>query len=334
MRIAITGGSGSLGSELIRQLAEKGADRIVTLTRDEHKRGALAKKYRWHPGVKVYAGDIRDEARLRDVFSGCEIVVHAAARKVVSGHFDEPREMYLTNVAGTINVLQAARAAGVRKVLFISSDKAVEPINVYGVSKALAEYQVLSENARCFAEGMRCSVVRYGNVLASNGSVVKIWRQLRREQKPLPISDPNMTRFWWTIEDAAETVMAAVDAMRGGEIMLPLMKAAPLTDLAEAIAPGAETEIMGIRPGGEKFHEKMVSEEEIRRARYHNNWIVVPPLDSDELWDRSAWLGKPVAPDFTYQSDTWGSRWAVDDLVDALGLGMSEFGKGEMRCAS
>lgn len=314
MRVCVTGGTGSLGSALIARLASRGADRIVTLSRDEHKRAALQAAYRWHPGVKVYAGDIRDRDRLVDIFAGCEYVVHAAARKVVCGHFDEPREHHLTNVVGTVNVLGAARAAGVRKVLFISSDKAVEPINVYGVSKALAEHQVVSENARCFADGMRCSVVRYGNVLGSNGSVIKVWRALRAEQKPLPVSDPCMSRFWWTIEEAAETVLRAIEQMRGGEILLPAMKAAPLGDLLEAVAPDAEITVTGIRQGGEKMHETLISEEEVRRARIYNGWAVIPPADSDELWDRTPWLGDPVEDTFTYRSDTWPERWSVEEL--------------------
>ena len=314
MRIAITGGTGSLGSSLIAKLAQSGADRIVTITRDEHRRAALQAKYDWQQAVKVYAGDIRDEARLRDVFAGCECVIHAAARKVVSGHYDEPPEMLKTNVIGTVNVLSAARHAGVRKILFISSDKAVHANNVYGTSKSFAEQLVISENARCFAEGTRASVIRYGNVIASNGSVVKLWRALAERGEPLPISDERMTRFWLALPDAADFVLRAVSDMRGGEILVPYIRAAPLTRLLEAVAPDAKTFEIGIRPGGEKLHEVLLSEDELRRAKRKNGWYLVPPVDGPELWDRSPWLGEPTGDDFSYCSKDWPDQWTVEEL--------------------
>ena len=330
MRIAITGGTGSLGSELIAQLAHEGADRIVTVTRDEHRRGALQERYADHPGVKVYAGDVRDETRLRDVFDGCEVVVHAAAPCPVEFEQpsrsppgllqgQEPREMLLTNVIGTANVLSAARHARVRKVLFISSDKAVHANNIYGTSKALAEALVLSENARCFAEGMRCSVIRYGNVLGSNGSVLKLWASLAERGQSLPVSSTKMTRFWLTIETAAAYVRRAVNDMRGGEVLVPRIKAAPLVRLLEAVAPGAETRELGIRPGGEKLHEVLLSEDELRRVLVKNQWLVVPPVDGPELWDRSPWLGGRPGSGFSYSSDTWPEQWSVEELREALG---------------
>ncbi len=323
MRIALTGGTGSLGTALIERLARGGADRIVTVTRDEHRRAALQAKYEWHPGVKVYAGDVRDTDRMRDVFAGCEVVIHAAARKVVSGHYDEPREMLLTNIQGTANVLAAARYANVGRVLFISSDKAVAPINVYGMSKAYAERLVISENARSFAGGTRCSVVRYGNVLASNGSVVKIWREKAERGEPLTVTDDRMTRFWWTIGDAADAALRAVAQMKGGEVLVPKLKAAPLTRLLEAVMsegwtlPGLIPNT-GIRPGGEKLHESLLDEEELRRALERNDWYVVPPLDNSDLWDRTPWLGEPVPEGFTYDSNTWPEQWSVDELRELL----------------
>ena len=319
MRVAITGGSGSLGQALLARLAKSGADRIVAFSRDEQKRSALQAKYAWNPAVKVYAGDVRDTDRMRDIFSGCECVIHAAARKVVSGHYDEPREMHLTNLMGTENVLAAARHANVGKVLFISSDKSVGAINVYGISKAFAERVVIAENARSFDGGTRCSVIRYGNVLASNGSVVKVWREKAERGEPLPISDRRMTRFWWTVDDAADAVLQAVADMKGGEVLVPRLKAAPLTRLLEAVAPGAETVEIGIRPGGEKMHETLLDEEELRRVLCRNDWLIVPPLDNEDLWDRTPWLGDKVSEDFTYQSDTWPDQWTVEELQGVLG---------------
>ncbi len=323
MRIAITGGTGSLGGALIKRLARSGADRIVTMSRDEQRRLNLQRMYEWQPAVKCYAGDVRDEDRLRDVFAGCEVVVHAAARKVVTGHFDEPREMLKTNVEGTANVLAAARHAGCAKVLFISSDKAVEPTNVYGVSKAMAEFLVVSENARCFSRGMRCSVIRYGNVLGSTGSVVKVWKEAAASGEALKISDRRMTRFWLPIDEAAGLVLRALQDMRGGEVLVPRLKAAPLMRLMEAVGGTSELEVedVGIRPGGEKMHEKLLDEDELRRARMRQDWIMVPPVDSPDLWDRNPWLGEGLPEGFEYRSDTWPEQWTVEELRAVLSKG-------------
>lgn len=321
MRVAITGGTGSLGSALIARLVDDGADRIVTMSRDEHKRLAMQSRYRDAPAVKVYAGNVRDEDRMVDVFAGCETVIHAAARKVVSGHHDEPREMLLTNVVGTANVLAAARRAGVRRVLFISSDKAVHANNPqpYGVSKAMAETLVIAENARSYASGMRSSILRYGNVLASNGSVVRVWRQRVAAGLPLLLSDERMTRFWLTLDDAVDYVLLAERHMRGGEVFVPVLRAAPVKDLLEAVAPGARYTVTGIRPGGEKLHEQLLSEDEARRARQWKEWILVPPTDTDDLWDRRPWPGEPLDEGVLYRSDVWPMRLSVDGLREMIG---------------
>lgn len=320
MRVAITGGTGSLGSTIIAKLVrDGGADRIVTFSRDEQKRLALQAQYRDHPGVKVYAGDVRDERRLTDIFHGCDAVIHAAARKVVSGHHDEPREMHQTNVLGTLNVVQAARDAGVRKLLFVSSDKAVHAENVYGVSKALAEHLVISENARSYSQGLRMSVIRYGNVLGSNGSVLRLWRQCMDRGERLPITSIEMTRFWLTLEQAAGFVLQALGNLRGGEVFLPCIKAAPLTALAGALADGLEFMETGIRTGGEKLHEELLSADEARRTVERHGFYVVTPAQSSESWDMARWEGTPVRPGFTYRSDTWPLVWSADNLRMLIG---------------
>lgn len=323
MRIAITGGTGSLGGALIRRLSQNGAERIVTCSRDEQKRLALQAQYQWHQGVKVYAGDIRDTGRLADIFNGCEVVIHAAARKVVSGHHDEPREMLQTNVVGTQNVIAAAREAQVRKLLFISSDKAVHPQNVYGISKAMAEHLVISENARSWSRGLRCSIIRYGNVLASNGSVVRVWRQQLAAQQPLGLTDVRMTRFWLTLEQAAEFVLAAVGDLRGGEIFVPDLKSAPLTNIARALMEDNSTPEFistGIRPGGEKLHEELISGDEATRAVFRNRFYIIPPTLTADSWDAAPWLGDKAAyiAECGYRSDSWPHRWTVPELRQLL----------------
>lgn len=318
MRIAITGGTGSLGSALIRRLAASGAERIVTFSRDEQRRLALSAEMSWHPGVKVYAGDVRDAGRMADIFHGCDVVVHAAARKVVNGHHDEPREMLQTNVLGTQHVISAARQAHVPKLLFISSDKAVHPENVYGVSKAMAEHLVVSENARSYPQGGRMAVLRYGNVIASNGSVVKLWRQCVAAREPLPVTDGDMTRFWLTLADAVELVMLAIAQMRGGEIFVPILRAAPLHRLADAVAEDLPRRATGIRSGGEKLFEELLSADEARRAVRRNGFFVVTPTKGMDSWDTTPWLGDPLPPGFTYRSDTWPDQWSVEDLRTLL----------------
>lgn len=321
MRVAITGGTGSLGSALIARLAREGADRIVAFSRDEQKRLALQQQYRGHPGVKVYAGDVRDPDRLRDIFHGCEVVIHAAARKVVSGHHDEPRELLHTNVLGTQYVLDAALHAGVGRVLLISSDKAVHAENAYGMSKALAEQLVISANAQGWPRGRRSSVIRYGNVLGSNGSVVRAWRPLAERGLPLPLSDARMTRFWLTLDMAVTHVLGAVAMMRGGEVFVPQLKAAPLTAVGEALLGDGSTPeflITGIRVGGEKLYEELVSADEARRAVVRNGFVVIPPPFSVDLWDAQPWLGEEVSDGFEMRSDTWPDRWTRAELAALL----------------
>lgn len=336
MRIAITGGSGYLGRALLTRLTRDGADRIVTLTRDEQRRDKLARQFGWHPGFRVYAGDVRDLGRLTDIFSGCEAVIHAAARKVVTGHPDEPEEMLKTNVIGTGNVIEAARIAGCRKLVVVSSDKAVAPVNVYGVSKAMAEHLAVMANARTFGHGLRVGVVRYGNVLGSTGSVLEKWREQLAQGRPIEVSDQRMTRFWITKGQAVDLVLSVVANLRGGEIVVPVLPAAPLMRLAEALTDidrnvvplcdvpmerGA-TSTNGYTPrqGGEKLHEELLSTVELRRAVRvpGTNRIVVPPFQHDEMWDRGAWLGEPVDPDVPYSSDTWPQQLTVDGIRDLL----------------
>lgn len=316
MRIAISGGSGFLGRALIQRLTQEGADRIVTFTRDEHRRTALQQEFGFHPGFRVYAGDVRDASRLVDILHGCEVCVHAAARKVVTGHPDEPLEHVKTNVLGTINMLEAARAAGCRKFVFISSDKAVAAINAYGKTKAIAEDLVIMANAQTHASGLRCGCVRYGNVLGSTGSVLVKWRQQHAAGQPLTVSDPHMTRFWLTRSQAVDLVLKALSNLRGGEIVVPDLPAAPIITLAEAVAgenftcvpvTDAPTERSGHGPrqGGEKMHEELLSAAEIRRARRHNGYFVVPPNQHAEMWDAAPWLGEHIHSDTVYRSDVW-----------------------------
>lgn len=333
VRVAITGGSGFLGRALIERLTADGADRIVTLTRDEQRRAQLQAEWGWHPGFRVYAGDVREGgSRLADIFHGCEAVIHGAARKVVSGHPDEPDEMLATNIEGTKNVVEAARDAGCQKLVFVSSDKAVYPINTYGKSKAFAEELVTAANARTLRSGLRCGAVRYGNVLGSTGSVIVKWRAQLAAGKPLTVSHGAMTRFWITRGQAVDLVLAALANLRGGEIVVPYLPAASIETLARAVGGDAvrlapvddvPTEPNGIRQGGEKIHEELLNDAEVRRAHRINGdgRIVIPPFQHAEMWDDRPWMGTPLPPETVYRSDVWQWQLSVAEMRGLLESG-------------
>lgn len=319
-RICVTGGSGALGRALIARLIQDGAERIVTFTRCQHKRDALTREFGHYPGItdRIYWHDLGDIDRLERTFTGCEMVVHAAAAKVVGAHPDEPEGLLRTNAIGTENVIKAAERAGVRKLLVISSDKAVQPTNAYGISKAKAEQIAVAANAHSWPRGCRVSALRYGNVIGSTNSVTLHWRAAAAAGRPLTLSDPRMTRFWVTLEQAVEFVLRALEMMRGGEIFVPHIPAAPILTLAEAITVGPLIYVeTGIRPGGEKLHESMLSEDEVRRARRWRGFYVVPP--ALRTWDATPWPGEPVPADLLYRSDVWSWQLSCDDMRALLG---------------
>ena len=322
MRVCVTGGSGFLGRALLRRFCDGHAERVVTVTRDEQKRVALDREFGDHPGFRVYAGDVRDAERLVDLFSGCDSVVHCAARKIVNAHPDEADEMIRTNLVGTQNVAHAARTAGVQKVLFISSDKAVHPeTQTYGLSKALAERFIVAYNARAHAGGLRLSVLRYGNVVGSTGSVVVHWRAQHASGEPLKLSDERMTRFWLSVSQAVDFVLCSLTTMRGGEVIVPDVPAAPITRLAEAVIGLApKFNMTGIRHGGEKLHEQLLTDDEVRRARRLRGMFIVPPdVPHQWHWDGSRWLGEPVPADMVYRSDVWRQA-SIDELRAMIGM--------------
>jgi UDP-N-acetylglucosamine 4,6-dehydratase/5-epimerase len=325
MRVAITGASGSLGRALLTRLTHTGgADRIVAFSRDEQKRAALVRDFGWHPGVRVFSGDVRDAERLLDLFHGCEAVVHGAARKVVTAHPDEPEEMLKTNILGSMNVITAARHAGVQKVVVVSSDKAVRAENSYGVSKAMMEHLAINANARTIPVGLRVGVVRYGNVLGSTGSVVERWREQLANLIPLSVSNPEMTRFWVSMPQAVDLILYALANLRGGEVVVPHLPAASIGTLVKAVAgedystaplSDAPMERGGVgRQGGEKVHEELLSAAEVRRCVRRNGYYVVPPYQHEEMWDARPWVGDPVPPDLIYRSDVWGWQATTEEL--------------------
>ena len=311
--VLITGGTGSFGKSFIRHLLdEHDPKRIVIFSRDELKQYEARQLFNDDPRLRWFIGDIRDRDRLMRAMYQVEYVVHAAALKQVDTAEYNPFEFVKTNIQGSQNVIDAAIDSGVKKVVALSTDKASSPINLYGATKLVGDKLFVSANHYAAHHPARFAVVRYGNVMGSRGSVVPFFRKLAQEGKPLPITDKRMTRFWISLDAAVKFVVDSFEMMQGGELYVPRIPSMRIMDLAEAIAPGAETYEMGLRPG-EKLHEEMISFEEGRRALQMDTryvlqptiatWGYTPPVD-----------GKPVANDFSYQSNTNDQWLSVDDM--------------------
>jgi UDP-N-acetylglucosamine 4,6-dehydratase/5-epimerase len=285
--VLITGGTGSLGHELARQLLASTNDpiRIVVYSRDEQNQEAMRHHFNDHPVLRFFLGDVRDADRLTMALRGIDTVIHAAALKIVPKCEYDPEECVKTNVVGTMNIINACIAAGVRRAILTSTDKAVNPINLYGATKLTAEKLFVAANHLSGSpggQGCAFSVVRYGNVVNSRGSVIPLWNGLAEDGKPLPITHPDMTRFWITLDQAGDFLLSMLDCMRGGEIFVPRLPAFRLIDLASCIAT-VGTEIVGIRPG-EKIHETLIASDEIRVAKLEGDlftivpsWVELPP---------------------------------------------------------
>ncbi len=299
--VVLTGGTGSLGRALAARLLATGARRVTVFSRDEFKQHEMRREFR-DARLSFAVGDVRDERALREAFAGAGIVVHAAALKQVPVGEIHPLEAIQTNALGTSNVVEAALAARVRRVLAVSSDKAVHPVNVYGATKLLAERVVLQANSRRDRRAARFSCVRYGNVLGSRGSIIP---ELKRQRAAgvITLTDPATTRFWWRLEEAASFVMRCAEAMKGGEIFVPRMRASLLTDLVRAVAPGAAVRVAG-RRAGDKIHELLVSRDEAPFTAQRHGMLVITP------WKRPA--GRPFREE-EYSSAS-APRFSVAEL--------------------
>ena len=275
--ILITGGTGSWGKEFVRHvLSNHKPRRIAVFSRDELKQFDMAHEFSdAYPDspMRYFIGDVRDEARLKSAFMGVDIVIHAAALKQVPTAEYNPFEAVKTNINGTQNVINAAIACHVKKVIFLSTDKAVEPCNLYGCTKAVAEKLIV--NANLYSDHSRFSVVRYGNVMGSRGSVIPYFKGLGEKGKPIPITDVEMTRFWITLPQAVEFVIRSLEDMVKGEIFVPKLPAMSIVRLAHAIVHKPEFTIIGIRPG-EKVHEKLVSKNEKNVLLEKDRFVILP----------------------------------------------------------
>lgn len=315
--VLITGGAGSFGRAFVRRLLETNAsERICVYSRGEHAQEAMAREFAPldpHGKLRFRIGCVRDKDRLEMAMRGVDVVVHAAALKVVPICEADPIEAVKTNVIGTQNVIEAALRTGVEKVMFISTDKAPAASTLYGSTKQCAERLVVAANVYSGDLPTRFACVRYGNVVGSNGSIYPVFKKMVSDGATfLPITDARMTRFFWTLDEAVDFTKSSIDMMRGGEVFIPKIKSRRIVDIAHEIAPHLPQKIVGIR-AGEKLHEVLISDDESRNAVELNDRYVLCPHSKD--WDKSHLIGAKALPDgFKYGSD---SAMLPDDLLEA-----------------
>jgi len=303
--VLVTGGTGSFGKKFVElMLREHHPRKLVIFSRDELKQHDMRTAGFDHPSLRYFIGDVRDPQRLQRALTGVTVVVHAAALKQVPACESNPFEAIQTNIIGGRNVIDAAIDQGVKRILALSTDKAVNPVNLYGATKLCAEKVFVQANAYSGAQETRFSCARYGNVVGSRGSVIPVFLEQRKHGK-ITITDARMTRFWITLEQGVRFVVRCLEQMHGGEIFVPKIPSMKLTDIAETLAPGCEVEYVGIRPG-ERLHEVLVSEEEARHSLDLDDMYVIQPAHS--WWRKENWAsGRPLQEGFRYSSET-GSR--------------------------
>lgn len=319
--ILITGGTGSFGHKFIKMALEKfSPSRLIVFSRDELKQFEMRQVFpeEKYPSLRYFLGDVRDKERLHRAFDGVDIVIHAAALKQVPAAEYNPLEAIKTNILGAANIIDVALDRGVKKVLALSTDKAANPINLYGATKLCSDKLFVAANSYTGQNGTRFAVVRYGNVIGSRGSVVPFFLKMK-EAGVLPITDKRMTRFWITLEQGVNFVFDSLENMTGGEVFVPKIPSMNIIDLANAVAPDCRHEIVGIRPG-EKLHEVLIPEDDARRTlEFKNHFVVQPELS---FWSNAKLLSisKPCTEGFSYSSDRNPHFLNVNEIRSLIGL--------------
>jgi UDP-N-acetylglucosamine 4,6-dehydratase len=316
--VMVTGGTGSFGKHFVQTVIERYKPRkLIIFSRDELKQYEMAQQFpvETYPFMRYFIGDVRNAARLEMAMRGVDYVIHAAALKQVPIAEYNPFECIATNVIGAENVVQAAIARGVKRVIALSTDKAANPVNLYGASKLASDKIFVAANNLAGADGCRFAVVRYGNVAGSRGSVMPLFQKLIRENaEALPITDPRMTRFWITLTQGVNLVLSSLELAQGGEIFVPKIPSMSTSELARCMAPHLPQKIIGIRPG-EKLHEIMVPMDDARQTlELSDRFVIIPsylPASREAYIARGA---RPVAEGFAYSSDT------NEERLDARGL--------------
>ncbi len=324
MSMLVTGGTGSFAQALVRHLLKANTPRrLVIFSRDEQKQDSMARELRAEfpaqfSRLRFFIGDVRDMSRIELAMRDIDLVVHAAALKIIPTAEYNPFECILTNVHGAENVVKAALRTSVKKVVALSTDKAANPINLYGASKLASDKIMVAANNLSGDKGAQFSVVRYGNVLGSRGSVVPLFESLiKKGAKSLPITDERMTRFWITLDQGVSFVLSSLALMQGGEIFVPKIPSMKMTELARAMAPKLPHENVGIRPG-EKLHEVMITEDDSRATiEIEDRYVIRPPIvDWSDAHLKKAGA-KPVAEDFRYSSER-NPEWLDADALNQL----------------
>ena len=311
LTVLVTGGTGSFGKKFTETMLRKyRPKKLIIFSRDELKQHEMRLVYD-DPRLRYFIGNVRDRERLYRAFNGVDIVVHAAALKQVPSCEYNPIEAVKTNVLGAQNIIEAAIDRGVKKVLALSTDKAVNPINLYGATKLCAEKLFVHGNAYSGAGETRFSCARYGNVVGSRGSVIPVFKR-QRETGKITVTDRRMTRFWITLQQGVDFIIRCVETMQGGEVFVPKIPSMNIMDLVEAVAPGCEIEFTGIRPG-EKLHEVLISQDESRYTLELDDMFVIQPRHP--WWNEENWQeARPLPDGFKLSSDS-NPRWlSVEEL--------------------
>ena len=314
--VLITGGTGSFGKKLTRILLDEyHPSKIIVFSRDELKQHEMRASGYDAPNLRYFIGDVRDQDRLKRAFEGVDIVIHAAALKQVPACEYNPMEAIKTNILGSSNVIDAALDAGVERVVALSTDKAVNPVNLYGATKLAAEKLFIQSNSYAGGRKTRFSCVRYGNVVGSRGSVVPVFLR-QRENGELTVTDDRMTRFWISLEQGVRFVIRCAEQMHGGEVFVPKIPSMSIMELAKSIAPEAKVNVVGIRPG-EKLHEVLISEDEARTTIELEDMYVVQPAEA--LWFGRDWedLGRLITEEYRYASNT-NTTWLDVDQINKI----------------
>ena len=325
--ICVTGGTGSFGHKFIKLTLEKfNPKKIIVFSRDEMKQWEMAKLFEHDDRVRFFIGDVRDRDRLYRAFDGVDYVVHAAATKIVPTAEYNPFECVKTNVNGAMNVIDAAIDKNVKGVVALSTDKASSPINLYGATKLTSDKLFVAANAYSKEHGTKFSVVRYGNVMGSRGSVIPFFASVRKTGI-LPITDKRMTRFMITLEQGVELVWHTFEDMVGGEIYVKKIPSMSVIDLAKAIAPECKLETIGIRPG-EKLHEQMIGEEDAHYTfEYPQHYKILPVINEWSTSPERIKNGLKVGPGFTYRSDNNSDWMSATQLLDWFNANQEQIGE-------
>jgi UDP-N-acetylglucosamine 4,6-dehydratase len=325
--ILITGGTGSFGHTFVPMtLAKYNPRRLVIFSRDEMKQWEMAKLYQGDERVRFFIGDVRDKDRLARALKGIDFVVHAAATKIVPTAEYNPFECVKTNINGAMNLIDTCIDQGVKRVVALSTDKASSPVNLYGATKLASDKLFIAGNSYSGVQNTRFAVVRYGNVMGSRGSVIPFFLT-QIDKGVLPITDARMTRFMMALEEGVDLVWHAFDDMVGGEIYVKKIPSMKVTDVAHAVAPAAQHEIMGIRPG-EKLHEQMISSEDAPHTyKYEGHYKILPAINNWSQDPARINGGELVHPDFTYSSDNNLEWMSIETLTAWISQNRDKIGK-------